>query len=57
MLPPRIRIGERVEPEIKNGTFQIRGPIYEKTNVLSNWCIIYTGTNNFCFNMADDLGY
>ena len=57
--PPRIRIGEKKEVSVNNGTFFIKDEIYDNDYVLQDWVIFYSkkGRNNFDFNLAEDLYY
>jgi len=48
MPPPRIRIGEKKEVTVKNGTFVIKDEIYDNDYVLQDWVVFYSklGRNN-----------
>lgn len=39
--PPRVRIGDNKEIEVRNGNFTIRGGIKESA-VIQNWVVVYT---------------
>lgn len=57
--PPRIRIGDKKEVTIKQGTFQLRDKIHDRDECLENWAVIYSknGRNNYDDKMADQLAY
>lgn len=60
IAPPRIRIGNRKECSIKNGTFNIRSEIHDNDYVLQDWVIIYSKIgkrNTHDQTLAEDLYY
>ena len=40
MPTPRIRLCDKIEAEVKNGTFQIKSKLYEE-GIIKNWALIY----------------